>query len=163
MGRTEIEVPEAPYAYGGDKVGLCRECQLPCTLNVTSPDCFRRFFLQGMLECTYFVRGYCFLNTEPGCVFDNGGHHEDYWLNLLNDYFHNVKDRKETDPDFVRNAVELKKLVSQQIEDRQVQLCRYFEEYYNRIMEEGGGVSEEIMEKLDEAYLALLAGTTRKR
>jgi hypothetical protein len=163
MGRPDIEVPEAPYAYGGNKVELCRDCQLPCKLKVTSPDCFRRFSLQGMLECSYFVYGYCFLNTEPGCVFDNGGHHEDYWLNLLNDYFHNVKNREESDPDFVKNADELKKLVSQQIQDRQVQLCRYIEEYYNRIMEEGGGLSEDIMERLDEAYLALLSGTSRKR
>ena len=49
------------------------------------------------------------------------------------------------------------------IEDRQVQLCRYFEEQYNRVMEDGGGLSEEIMEKLDEAFLSLLSGTTRKR
>jgi hypothetical protein len=38
-------------------------------------------------------------------------------------------------------------LVFRQIEDRQVVLCRYFEEYYNRVMSEGGG----LMEKLDEA------------
>lgn len=163
MGRPEIEVPEAPYAYGGDKVTLCRECQLPCKLNVTSADCFRRFFLQGMLECSYFVWGHCFLNTEPGCVFDNGGHCEEYWLNLLNDYFHNVKNREETDPDFVTNSGELKKLIHQQIENREVQLCRYFEEYYNRVMEEGGGLSEEMMEILDERFLSLLAGSSRKR
>jgi hypothetical protein len=163
MGGSDIEVPAAPYVYGGDNTQLCRECQLPCQLKVTSTDCFRRFFLQGMLECTYFVFGYCFLTTEPGCVFDNGGHHEDYWLNLLNDYFHNVGNRDTTDPDFVSNSEQLKKLVAQQVEDRQVQLCRYFEEYYNRVMEQGGGLSEEIMGKLDEAFLSLLAGTTRKR
>lgn len=163
MGRPEIEVPEAPYVYGGDVEERCRECQLPCKLDITSPDCFRRFFLQGMLECTYFVYGYCFLTTEPGCVFDNGGHHEDYWLNLLTNYFHNVRNTSETDPDFVQNSTHLKNLVKQQIDDRQVQLCRYFEEYYNRIMEEGGGLSEEMMDKLDEAYLCLLAGTSRKR
>ena len=163
MGGSEIEVPAAPYVYGGDNTQLCRECQLPCQLKVTSTDCFRRFFLQGMLECTYFVFGYCFLTTEPGCVFYNGGHHEDYLLNLLNDYFHNVGNRDTTDPDFVSNSEQLKKLVAQQVEDRQVQLCRYFEEYYNRVMEQGGGLSEEIMEKLDEAFLSLLDGTTRKR
>jgi len=163
MGGSDIEVPAAPYVYGGDNTQLCRECQLPCQLKVTSTDCFRRFFLQGMLECTYFVFGYCFLTTEPGCVFDNGGRHEDYWLNLLNDYFHNVGNRDTTDPDFVSNSEQLKKLVAQQVEDRQVQLCRYFEEYYNRVMEQGGGLSEDIMEKLDEAFLSLLAGTTRKR
>jgi hypothetical protein len=163
MGRPDIRVPEALYAYGGDKTMLCRECQLPCKMTVTGVDCFRRFFLQGMLECTYFVYGYCFLTTEPGCVFDNGGHHEDYWLLLLNDYFHNVRNREESDPDFARNSGELKKLVFRQIEDRQVVLCRYFEEYYTRVMSEGGGLSEEMMEKLDEAYLALLGGTQRKR
>jgi hypothetical protein len=116
-----------------------------------------------MLECTYFVYGYCFLSTEPGCVFDNGGFHEDYWLNLLANYFHNVSNKSETDPDFVNNSTQLKNLIGQQIEDRQVQLCRYFEEYYNRVMEEGGGLAEEVMEKLDEAYLNLLSGTSRKR
>jgi hypothetical protein len=162
MGRPEIKIPEAPYMYGGDKELLCRECQLPCKLDETSVDCYRRFFLQGMLECTYFVYGYCFLTTEAGCVLDNGGVHESYWLNLLNDYFHNVKNREETDPDFIRRSEELKKLVFQQIDDRQVALCRYFEEYYNRVMEEGGGLSEEMMDKLDEAYLSLLSGTSRK-
>lgn len=163
MGRPDIEVPAAPYVYGGNREERCRECQLPCKLKVTSPDCFRRFFLQGMLECTYFVYGYCFLSTEPGCVFDNGGFHEDYWLDLLANYFHNVSNKSETDPDFVNNSTQLKTLIRQQIEDRQVQLCRYFEEYYNRVMEEGGGLAEEVMEKLDEAYLNLLSGTSRKR
>jgi hypothetical protein len=162
MGRPEIKVPTISYVYGGDREQLCRECQLPCQLEVTSVDCFRRFVLQGMLHCTYFVYGYCFLVDEPGCVFDNGGQHDKYWMNLLNEYFHNVTHREESDPDFVRRSEELKKLVFQQIDDRQVSLCRYFEEQYNRVMEEGGGLSEEMMEKLDEAYLALLAGTTRK-
>jgi len=116
-----------------------------------------------MLQCTYFVYGYCFLVDRPGCVFDNGGDHDTYWHGLLSDYFHNVGDREESDPDFARNSEELKRLVFEQIKDRQVSLCRYFEEVYHRIMEEGGGLSEEMMEHLDEAYLALLAGTTRKR
>ena len=161
MGRPEIEVPEISFVYGGDNERLCRDCQLPCQLEVTSVDCFRRFFLQGMLHCTYLVFGYCFLD-KPGCVFDNGGDHDTYWMNLLNEYFHNVMSREESDPQFVQRAEELRGLVFQQIDNRQVSLCRYFEEYYDRIMEEGGGMSEEIMEKLDEAYLALLAGTTRK-
>jgi len=162
MGRPEIEVPEAPYVYGGDNERLCRDCQLPCQLDVTSVDCFRRFFLQGFLGCTYQVFGYCFLVDKPGCVFDNGGDHDNYWMNLLNEYFHNVTNREESDPEFVRRAEELRRLVFEQIDNRQVSLCRYFEEYYNRLMEDGGGMSEEIMEKLDDAYLALLAGTTRK-
>jgi len=116
-----------------------------------------------MLHCTYFVYGYCFLVDEPGCVLDNGGQHENYWMNLLNEYFHNVMNREETDPEFVRRSEELHRLVFDQIDNRQVPLCRYFEEYYDRLMETGGGLSEEVMDKLDEAYLSLLSGTTRKR
>jgi hypothetical protein len=162
MGRPEIKIPEAPYTYGGDRKQLCRECQLPCQHEVTSVDCFRRFFLQGLLGCTYLVYGYCFLVDEPGCVLDNGGRHDTYWLNLLNDYFHNVSDRDESDPDFARRAAELKQLVADHIANRQVSLCRYIEEYYHRLMEDGGGLSEDVMEKVDEAYLALLRGTKRK-
>jgi hypothetical protein len=162
MGSDNIQVPEAPYCYGGDKTLLCRECQLPCKHEVTSVDCFRRFFLQGMLHCTYNVYGYCFLVDEDGCVFDNGGKHETYWLNLLNDYFHNVRNREETDPEFERRSRELKELVFDWIANRQVSLCRYVEEYYNKVMDDGGGLSEEVMEKLDEAYIALLGGTKRK-
>ena len=163
MGRPEIEVPEIPFTYGSDSETLCRECQLPCELDVTSIDCFRRFFLQGYLQCTYFVHGYCFLTDKAGCVFDNGGQHDTYWLNLLNLYFHNVQDIETSDPDFAQHVEGVKKLIDEQIESRQVSLCRYFEEYYNRVMETGGGLSAEMMEKLDDAYLALLAGTPRKR
>jgi hypothetical protein len=163
MGRPEIEVPEAPYTYGGDKERLCRDCRLPCRLDVTSPDCFRRFFLQGMLHCTYFVYGYCFLVDRPGCVFDNGGEHDTYWLQLLKEYFHNVTGRKEDEADFARRRAELIHLVSEQIESRQVSLCRYFEEFYHKVLEDGGGASEDVMTRLDDAYLALLSGTSRKR
>lgn len=162
MGRPEIKIPEAPYVYGGDRTRLCRDCQLPCRLDETSPDCFRRFFLQGMLQCTYFVYGYCFLDL-PGCVFDNGGEHDHYWLNLLNDYFHNVAQREEDEPDFAPRRQQLIALVSEQIDNRQVSLCRYFEEVYHRALEDGGGLSEDVMGRLDEGYLALLAGTSRKR
>jgi hypothetical protein len=163
MGRPEIRVPDAPYVYGGDNVRLCRDCQLPCRLEETSPDCFRRFFLQGMLQCTYFVYGYCFLSDRPGCVFDNGGEHDTYWLNLLKDYFHNVARGQENDKDFTRRRAELIALVDEQIDGRQVSLCRYFEEVYHRALEDGGGLSEDVMGRLDDAYLALLAGTSRKR
>jgi len=162
MGRPEIKIPEAPYVYGGDRTGLCRECQLPCRLDETAPDCFRRFFLQGMLSCTYFVFGYCFLD-RPGCVFDNGGDHDRYWLNLLHDYFHNVAGREESEPDFAHRREQLMRLVREQIDNRQISLCRYFEEVYHRALENGGGMSEDVMGRLDEAYLALLAGTSRKR
>ena len=162
MGRPEIEVPDHPFIYGGDAESLCRECQLPCSLDKTSIDCFRRFFLQGYLGCTYFVHGYCFLVEEQGCVFDNGGEHDVYWMNLLNQYFHNVKDIETKDPDFVKRVEELKELIQQHIDNRQVSLCRYLEEYYNRVMETGGGLSEELMAKLDDAYISLLGGTKRK-
>ncbi|UCH84858.1 MAG: hypothetical protein JSW50_03985, partial [Candidatus Latescibacterota bacterium] len=117
----------------------------------------------GMVQCTYLVHGYCFLTEHPGCIFDNGGSHDTYWLNALNQYFHNVEDVESEDPDFVRYVEELKILIDSNIATHQVQLCRYIEEHYNRVMETGGGMSEEIMERLDEAYIALLGGTSRKR
>jgi len=163
MGRPEIEVPDHPFIYGGQAEPLCRECQLPCQLDVTSIDCFRRFFLQGMMHCTYFVHGYCFLIDTPGCVFDNGGEHETYWMNLLNEYFHNVRTGDTGDETFMQRQEEFRKLIVDQIDNRQVSLCRYLEEIYHRVMETGGGINEEMMEKLDEAYLALLAGTSRKK
>jgi hypothetical protein len=162
MGRPEIKVPPAPYVYGGDPTTQCRECQLPCQLSETSVDCFRRFFLQGMMQCTYQVYGYCFLD-RPGCVFDNGGDRDTYWINVLNDYFHNVAGRAESDRDFAQHRAQLMKIVNEQIADRQVSLCRYVEEIYHRALEDGGGLSEDVMGRLDEAYLALLAGTSRKR
>lgn len=163
MGRPEIKVPAAPYVYGGDTTGLCRDCQLPCRLDETSPDCLRRFFLQGMLQCTYQVHGYCFLDA-PGCVFDNGGEHDSYWVHVLNDYFHNVGGHGENErADFVERREQLLKLVNERISNRQVSLCRYLEEVYHRALEDGGGLSEDVMGHLDEAYLALLAGTSRKR
>lgn len=162
MGRPEIEVPRHPFVYGGDAESFCRECGLPCQLETTSVDCFRRFFLQGLLRCTYFVQGYCFLVDEDGCVFDNGGKHDEYWMSLLNNYYHRVTDAESKDPHFEKNVKELKALVRQQIDDRQVSLCRYLEERYNTMLEMGGGTSEELMEGLDDAYEALLSGTSRK-
>lgn len=163
MGRPEIIIPPAPYVYGGELEPLCRECGLPCRLEEMGVDCLRRFFAQGYLQCTYLVHGYCFLVEESGCVFDNGGAHDTYWMNLLNLYFHNVRGVQPNDPDFVRNVEELKRLIDDSIQTRQVSLCRYLEEHYNRVMETGGGMSEEMMERLDEAYIALLGGTLRKR
>jgi hypothetical protein len=160
VGRPEIKIPPAPYVYGGDTAQLCHDCQLPCKLDETSPDCFRRFVLQGMLQCTYFVYGYCFLD-RPGCVFDNGGEHDTYWAQVLRDYFHNVAAREESEPDFVARREQLLALVNEHIADRQVSLCRYLDEVYHRALEDGGGLAE--AGRLDEAYLALLAGTSRKR
>jgi hypothetical protein len=74
-----------------------------------------------------------------------------------------VKDVNLSDPDFVTHVEQLKMLIEEQIAGHQVSLCRYVEEIYNRIMETGGGMSEELMEKLDEAYIALLSGTARKK
>jgi hypothetical protein len=162
MGRPEIKVPPAPYVYGGDATELCRDCQLPCRLEETSPDCLRRFFLQGMLQCTYLVHGYCFLD-RPGCVFDNGGEHDQYWVHVLNNYFHNVGGRGENEPDFRERRAQLLEIIREHIKDRQVSLCRYLEEVYNRALDDGGGLSEDVMARLDDAYLALLAGTERKR
>jgi hypothetical protein len=162
MGRPEIKIPAAPYVYGGDTTRMCRDCQLPCKLDETSPDCFRRFVLQGMLQCTYFVYGYCFLD-RPGCVFDNGGDHDSYWVQVLRDYFHNVAAREETERDFASRRAQLLVLVKEHIEGRQVSLCRYLEEVYHRALEDGGGLSEDVMSHLDDAYLARLAGTSRKR
>jgi hypothetical protein len=162
MGRPEINIPAAPYVYGCNRERLCRDCQLPCRLSETSPDCYRRFFLQGMLQCTYLVYGYCFLD-QPGCVFDNGAEHDRYWLGLLNEYFHNVSGREESDAEFARHRGEVVRLVDEQIAARQVSLCRYLEEFYNRLLQDGGGLSEGIMTRFDDAYLALLSGTSRKR
>lgn len=162
MGRPEIIVPDAPFCYGGDLETLCRECRLPCRLDKTSIDCMRRFFLQSLLHCTYCMYGYCFLIDVPGCVFDNGAEHDSYWLNLLNGYFHVVAG-ETADDDFVRRSEELRQLVFEQIQSRGIFLCRYVEEVYNQIMETGGGMSEEMMERFDEAFLSLLSGTSRKR
>jgi hypothetical protein len=107
------------------------------------------------------VFGYCFLIDQQGCVFDNSGRHDAYWLQLLNDYFHNVE-RKEEDGEFLRHRAEVLTLIGDQITNQNVYLCRYLEEYYNQIMTMGGGLSEEMLAKLDEVYLSLLRGIIRK-
>lgn len=155
-------MPDYGFVYGGAVEVLCRECPLPCRLQETGVDCLRRFFLQGLLQCTYFVDGYCFFADGPGCVFDNGGRHERYWMSLLNQYHHHVSGTENSDPDFARRAGEFRRLIDEQIAARRVSLCRYLEECYNRAMETGGGASEELLEKLDEAFMALLGGTSRK-
>jgi hypothetical protein len=150
-----------PFTFGGDPEAFCTECQLPCKLEQMNLDCHRRFFMQGMINCSYFVFGRCFLIDVPGCVFDNGGKHDKYWLQLLNDYFHNVS-RTEEDEKFLAQREEVLRLVDDQIERQNVYFCRYLEEYYNQIMQTGGGLSEEMLDKLDEAYLDLLRGISRK-
>jgi hypothetical protein len=126
-----------------------------------SIDCHRRFFLHGMMNCSYFVYGYCFLVDQPGCVFDNGGRHDEYWLHLLNEYFHTVPGT-EADADFAKRRAEVLALVDDQIRNQNVYLCRYLEEFYNQVMGTGGGLAEEMLSKLDEAYLSLLRGISRK-
>lgn len=150
-----------PFVFGADPSVLCEECVLPCDLNEMNLDCYRRFFLQGLIRCSYFINGYCFLTEEPGCVFDNGGRHDKYWLNILNENFHNTDGRAE-DEKFKKNREEVQKLTEDQLERQNVFLCRYIEDYYNRIIEIGGGLSEDMMSKLDEAYLSLLRGIKRK-
>ena len=150
-----------PFTFGGETEVFCEECQLPCNLEEMTIDCHRRLFLQGNLNCSYFVMGYCFLVDEPGCVFDNGGKHDTYWLQLLNEYFHNVS-RREEDEAFLKSRAEAVKLIEDQIERQNVFLCRYLEQYYQQIMETGGGLSEEMLSKLDDAYLSILRGISRK-
>ncbi len=158
---AEKKAKHFPFTFGGDPKVFCEECQLPCNLEEMSIDCHRRFFLQGMLNCSYFVNGYCFLIDQPGCVFDNGGRHDAYWLQLLNDYFHNIS-RTEEDEEFLKHRQEVLELISDQMERQNVYLCRYLEEYYDQMMKTGGGLSEEMLNKLDEAYLSLLRGIIRK-
>ncbi len=150
-----------PFTIGGDPDACCSECKLPCSLEEMSVDCHRRFFLQGLTNCSYFAYGYCFLVDQPGCVFDNGGRHDEYWLHLLNAYFHRTAE-ESSDPQFDARRAEVIRLVEEQIEGRAVYLCRYIEEYYKQIMEAGGGISEEMQSRLDEAYLSLLRGISRK-
>lgn len=159
MPEAEKKMP--PFVFGGDPEALCQECRLPCGLARMNIDCYRRFFLQGMVRCSYFVYGYCFLVDQPGCVFDNGGRHDAYWLHLLNDYFHNVAGAAEDDAFRTRRA-QVEELVMDQIARQNVFLCRYLEEYYHRVMETGGGLSDEMLSKLDDAYLSLLKGISRK-
>lgn len=157
----EKKTSSFPFSFGGDPEAFCDECQLPCNMEEMSLDCHRRFFLRGMTKCSFFVYGYCFLIDQPGCVFDNGGRHDTYWLQLLNEYFHNIN-RREEDEEFVKRRDEALKLISDQIERQNVYLCRYLEEYYSQIMETGGGLSEDMLSRLDEAYISLLRGISRK-
>lgn len=150
-----------PFTFGGDPEALCEECRLPCSMERMSVDCHRRLFMAGMLHCSYFVGGYCFLVDLPGCVFDNGGRHETYWLQLLNEYIHNVDDREE-DEAFEAARSQARSLVDERISSGAVCLCRYLEQYYTQIMETGGGLSEEMLSRLDDAYLSLLKGISRK-
>jgi hypothetical protein len=160
MGKGS-KATKLPFTFGGDTGICCEECALPCELDEMTIDCHRRLFLQGMLNCSYFVYGYCFLIDEPGCVFDNGGKHDTYWLQLLNEYFHNVSGREE-DEAFLSSREEAVKLIEDQIERQNVYLCRYIEQYYTQIMETGGGLSEDMLSRLDDAYLSVLRGISRK-
>jgi hypothetical protein len=158
---TGKKATRMPFAFGGDSEAFCAECRLPCSMEEMSIDCHRRFFLHGMMNCSYFIYGYCFLIDQPGCVFDNGGRHDEYWLHLLNEYFHHAAG-KEAGADFAKRRAEVLALIDDQIRNHNVYLCRYLEEFYNQIMGTGGGLAEEMLSKLDEAYLSLLRGISRK-
>lgn len=155
------KIVDFPFVFGGDPEVFCEECQQPCELDEMTIDCQRRFFMQGMVNCSYFVFGNCFLIDIPGCVFDNGGNYDSYWLPLLREYFHNVSG-KEEDERFLKARDEIMKLINDQLENQNVYLCRYLEEYYNQVMKTGGGLSDEMLNKLDEAYLSLMRGIIRK-
>jgi hypothetical protein len=157
-GRKATSVP---FTYGTDPGAFCAECKLPCNLDEMTIDCHRRLFLRGQTNCSYLVYGYCFLVDQPGCVFDNGGRHDEYWLQLLNEYFHNAG-RREENEEFLKRRAEVLRLIAAQIESHAVYLCRYLEEYYTQIMGAGGGLSEEMLSRLDEAFLSLLRGINRK-
>ncbi len=150
-----------PFTFGCNPQVICEECQLPCNLDEMTVDCHRRGFLQGMVNCVYFVNGYCFLVGHPGCVFDNGGRHDTYWMQILGEFFHNVSGREE-DEEFLRNREEVLKLIGREIENQDVYLCRYIEQYYTQVLGTGGGLSEDMLSKLDEAFLSLLRGISRK-
>jgi hypothetical protein len=158
---AERKATHFPFTFGGDPEAFCADCQLPCNLEEMSLDCHRRFFLRGLINCSYLVNGYCFLIDRPGCVFDNGGRYDEYWLHLLNEYFHNVARREESE-EFKKHRDEVLRLIAEQRENQNVYLCRYLEEYYSQIMGTGGGLSEEMLSGLDEAYLSLLRGISRK-
>ncbi len=157
----KLEPKRYPFVFGADGWELCEECALPCSLDRANLTCHRRFFQNSLINCSYNVYGFCFLIGKEGCIFDNGGDHDTYWLHLLNEYFHNIHYREETE-EYKQKREEVLGLIREQVENGNVYLCRYLEEYYNGIMESGGGLSEEIMDRLDQAYLALLNGTERK-
>jgi hypothetical protein len=82
-------------------------------------------------------------------------------MQLLGEYFHNVNNREE-DEEYLRNHREVLKLIENEIERQDVFLCRYIEQYYAQVLETGGGLSEDMLSKLDDVYLSLLRGISRK-
>jgi hypothetical protein len=149
------------FIHGPRPEELCDICALPCGFTACGETCHRRHFLQGMLYCSYFFRGYCFLIDVPGCAFDNGGRTEEYWRGLLRDYVYNVTGRDE-DETFQRARAQAIRYLEEQIEQKNVFLCRYFEEQYSQVLQSGGSASEEELMHLDRAYEALMSGGKRK-
>ena len=149
------------FTHGAPYDALCEMCNLPCGFEACGETCHRRHFLEASLQCSYFFRGYCFLIDVEGCAFDNGGKSEDYWLGLLRDYVHNVAG-KERDEDFQKAREQTRRYLEEQIEAKNVYLCRYLEEQYNQALESGGSASEEELEHLDLAYEFLMSGGKRK-
>jgi len=115
----------------------------------------------GALQCSYFFRGYCFLVDVPGCAFDNGAKTENYWLGLIRDYVHNLKGQEE-DESFLKAKEQSIRYLEEQIELKNVYLCRYVEEQYNLALQSGGSASEEDLEHMDTAYEQLMRGAKRK-
>ncbi len=149
------------FTHGASCESLCEVCSLPCGFQACGELCHRRHFLKGALHCSYFFRGYCFLLDEEGCAFDNGARTESYWLGLLRDYVYNVE-RKEEDESFVKARGQAIRYLEEQIELKNVFLCRYLEEQYDLALQSGGSASEEELGHLDVAYEALMSGARRK-
>lgn len=149
------------FTHGAPYDALCDVCSQACGFKACGEFCHRRHFLQGALQCSYFFRGYCFLVDEPGCAFDNGAKTESYWLGLLRDFVYNVKNR-EMDAGFLKAREQSIRYLEEQIELKNVYLCRYLEECYNEQLQSGGSASDEDLEHLDRAYESLMSGGKRK-
>ncbi len=149
------------FTHGAPYEALCEVCSLPCGFEACGETCHRRHFLMGALQCSYFFRGYCFLVDVEGCAFDNGAKTENYWLGLIRDYVHNLKGQEE-DESFLKAKEQSIRYLEEQIELKNVYLCRYVEEQYNLALQSGGSASEEDLEHLDTAYEQLMSGAKRK-
>jgi hypothetical protein len=149
------------FLYGARPQDLCEVCELPCGFTACGPTCHRRHFLAGLLRCSYFYRGYCFLIDVPGCAFDNGGQTEGTWLSLLNAWLHN-RERAAESEDFRLARQRTEEALNEQIEAQNVYLCRYLEEVYNQALASGGSFDAEELEQLEAALLRLLSGMPRK-
>ncbi len=161
MAKPRLEPVNVDFICGARPADLCEVCELPCELPVCGATCHRRHFLAGLLNCSYFYRGHCFLIDVPGCAFDNGGRTEKHWLPLLNEYLHN-KERSAESEDYQLARRRTEEYLNEQIEAQNVFLCRYVEEVYNLGLSSGGSRAEEELGHLEQALLKLLSGALRK-